>query len=325
MVDVTSTNLTTHLNRTNVWSAEIKEILRDELMATQYVRMLDMPYAGETLNIPSIGQSQVFDITPGVPVDYNPFATGNFQFNITEYVGAGATIREDQMENSFYANELLSKFVPEQSRAIMVRWETDVFSQAEANVSANSREKWDGVPHRWSGANAGKITTADFAAAKYALDKAHVPDTNRVAIVDPSVEYEVNNFSQVVTSDNPRFEGLITSGFATGMRFVRNIYGFDVYVSNYLPTVTDSALQESSAATTNDFSTNNGKANLFFSTFEAPFVGAWARMPKVDYDFDQDTQTHKYLTTARWGVKLWRPENMVRIVTPTNNVFAADA
>jgi hypothetical protein len=30
------------------------------------------------------------------------------------------------------------------------------------------------------------------------------------------------------------FEGIVRDGVATGMRFVANVYGFDVYTSNYL-------------------------------------------------------------------------------------------
>ena len=47
------------LIRTNLWSAELKEILRDEMMAQRYVRMLDGFPDGNTFNIPSIGQAQV--------------------------------------------------------------------------------------------------------------------------------------------------------------------------------------------------------------------------------------------------------------------------
>jgi hypothetical protein len=323
MPDNTSTNVATHLTRTQIWADEIKEILRDELMATRYVRMLDFP-DGDTLNIPSMGQAQVDDYVAGDTAQYRPMATGNFTFTIDNYKSSGLTIREDQMEDSYYAETLLSRFVPEETRAIMVSWETDVLGSAEDGISANSREKVDSLPHRWSGGDAGEILLEDFAAAKFALDKAKVPDLGRVAIVDPSVEYRVNNFSQITTNENPMFEGIINTGIATGMRFIRNVYGFDVYVSNYLPEATDSALQEATAATTNDFSSTAGKTNLFFSTFEAPFVGSWKRMPKVDYEFEQDEQLHKYLTTARWGVKLWRPENMVRVITKPA-VFAADA
>ena len=122
-------------------------------------------------------------------------------------------------------------------------------------------------------------------------------------------------------SDNPRWEGIVADGIATGMRFVKNVYGFDVYTSNYLATATDSALTNAAASPANqDFSTVNGKVNLFFSAAPAAqaFVGAWRQMPEVDYEYNKDFQRHEYVTTARYGVKLYRPENMVRVITKTN-------
>ena len=102
------------------------------------------------------------------------------------------------------------------------------------------------------------------------------------------------------------------------MRFVANVYGFDVYTSNYLKTdVADSALLEKDGTTGNDFSSNAGVANLFFSADAGanPFVGAWRQMPEVDYEYNKDNQRHEYVTTARYGVKKYRPEGIVTIVT----------
>ena len=114
------------------------------------------------------------------------------------------------------------------------------------------------------------------------------------------------------------FEGIVRDGIATGMRFVANVYGFDVYTSNFLKSdVSDAALAERDGSTTNNFGTNNGVANLFFSTEgdANPFVGAWRQMPEVDYEYNKDYQRHEYVTTARYGVKKYRAEGIVTIVT----------
>ena len=218
----------------------------------------------------------------------------------------------------FYANELMSRFVPEQERAILEHFESTTFAAPEAGVAANSAEAVDGIAHRIAGGNAGRIELEDFAYARYALKKANVPDQAMVAIVDPSVEFQLNTLSNLVNvSNNPKFEGIVSAGIATGMRFVANVYGFDVYTSNYLADNTDSALAERDGTTTNDFSSNNGKVNLFFSANAVanPFVGAWRQMPEVDYEYNKDYQRHEYVTTARYGVKLYRPEGIVRIAT----------
>jgi hypothetical protein len=306
------------LTRGEVWSGELKEILRDEMMAQKYVRMLSDFPDGDTFYIPSIGQAQVDDYAEDTAVAYRPMDTGQFTFTVDKYLSSATYITKKAEQDAFYSAQLISRFVPEQERAVMAHFETTTLGAPEVGVSANSNESIDGVEHRWAGSEAaGRITVEDFARARYALKKANVPDVNLTAIVDPSVEFEINKISNITNiSNNPRWEGVVRDGIATGMKFVANIYGFDVYVSNYLADATDSALPQPDN-TTIDFSSTNGKVNLFFSADASvgPFVGAWRQMPQVDYEYNKDFQRHEYVTTARYGVKLYRPENMVRVVT----------
>jgi len=312
---------TTFLQRTNVYSTELKEILRDEMMAQRYVRMLDGFPDGNNFKIPSIGQAQVDDYSEDNAVTYRPLDTGEFTFTVDQYLSSASYMTKKAEQDTFYANEMMSRFVPEQERAIMEHFESTTMAAPEAGVAANSDEALDGIAHRIAGGNAGKIELEDFAFARYVLKKANVPDQNMVAVVDPSVEFTINTLSNVANvSNNPRFEGLVRDGIATGMRFVANVYGFDVYCSNYLADVDDSALKERDDSTTKDFSSTNGKANLFFSAAPTvnPFIGAWRQMPEVDYDYNKDFQRHEFVTTARYGVKLYRPENMVVVATDPN-------
>lgn len=314
-----STGNMEHLIRAELWSSELKEILEDELMASTYVRTLDGFPDGDTFTIPSIGQSQVDDYEEDGEIVFRPMDTGEFQFSITEYKSSGTYITEKAMQDSFYSQQLMAKFVPSQERALMVNYETAVLAEAEDSFSGN--EEIDGVEHRWAaGGTGGDITVDDFARARYALKKANVPDRNLIAIVDPSVEYTLNTLTQLTSvADNPRWEGIVSDGIASGMKFVKNVYGFDVYTSNYLADVTDASLNDKDDDAV-DFSSDNGKANLFFSADASvtPFVGAWRQMPKVDYEWQPTRQRHAYMTTARWGVKLYRPENMVIVPSKVN-------
>lgn len=308
----------TELTRAEVWSSQLKEILRDELMATRYVRILTEFPDGDTFKIPSIGATIVNNYTENTQVAYNPLDLGQFQFTITEYLSAGTYITKKAKQDIFYMNELVSKFVPEQERAIMEYWETAVLSTPENAVGGvNSSESIDGIAHRVAGGNAGKIEVADFAYALYALKKAAVPQRDLVAIVDPSVEFQINTLTNIVdVSNNPRWEGIVSDGIATGMRFVKNIFGFDVYTSNFLPNVADNALA-TRTGTAVDFSVVNGKPAYFFSAAAnvQPMVGAWRQEPEVDYEYNKDFQRDEYVTTARFGTALFRPENMVTVVT----------
>ena len=81
-----------HLTRSLVWSEELKEIVLDELTGQGHVRWI--PFAnGETLNIPSIGESTVRNYVEDTAAKYDSLDTGNFTFNITEYLQSGLYIK----------------------------------------------------------------------------------------------------------------------------------------------------------------------------------------------------------------------------------------
>ena len=216
----------------------------------------------------------------------------------------------------YYMNQLVSQFVPKQERAIMEDVEAFILN-LQSGQTASTANSINGASHRFVASGTNEVfTVADFAKARYALKKANVPDTNLVAIVDPSVEYTINTLTNIANvSNNPHWEGIVSSGVATGMRFVKNVYGFDVYVSNNLA---DANEQIDSAGPT----TAAGKANMFFSAASdvTPFIGAWRQMPKVDSEFNKDKQRDEYVVTARYGAKLYRPENLVCVLSDTDQV-----
>jgi hypothetical protein len=298
--------------RAEVWSAELKEILRDELQGMKYVNWLDQFPDGDTFKIPSIGDATLNDYTEDAAVTYDPIDDAQFTFSITEYLQAGNYITNKAMQDVYYSNEIMSQFVPLQERALMERVETDIMKLAQTGQSAANPNTINGVDHRIIGSGTGgKIAVEDFAKALRALKTGKVPQKNLVAIVDPSVEFEMNTLSNLTNvSNNPRWEGIVNSGIASGMSFIANIYGFDVYTSNYLATKTAETISGTAAPA-------NAINNMFFSADQAvlPFVGAWRQMPEVDTEYNKDYQRTEFVTTARYGMKLYRPENMVSVLT----------
>lgn len=296
--------------RAEVWGAELKEILRDELQGMKYVNWLDSFPDGDTFKIPSIGDATLNDYTEDAAVTYDPIDDSQFTFSITEYLQSGNYITNKAMQDVYYANEIMSQFVPLQERALMERVETDIMALGGQQTLDNGNAI-NGVDHRMLGSGTGnKIGVEDFAKALRALKTGKVPQKNLVAIVDPSVEYELNTLSQLTNvSNNPRWEGVVRDGIATGMSFVANIYGFDVYTSNYLKT--------EAAETIGGTTVNNAITNMFFSADQTvlPFVGAWRQMPKVDTEYNKDFQRTEFVTTARYGLKLFRPENLATVLT----------
>lgn len=312
---------TSQLRRSNVWSQDLKDILLDELQAQTYVKWLSGFPDGDTFNIPSIGELPVRNYYENQQAIYDSLDTGNFTFTITEYVSSGTYITNKAKQDAFYAQELISSFVPKQARALLEKLETDIFALAASGASggqtASSTNAINGAAHRFVGSGTGEaIAVADFARALYSLKKANVPDTNLIAFVDPSVEYTLNTLTNLTNvSNNPMWEGVITSGLAAGRRFVKNIYGFDVYVSNYLPTGQNETISALTTAA--------GVANIFFSAADQdllPFVGAWRQMPTVESEYKKDFQREEFLTTARYGLKVYRPENLVVVLTDTDIV-----
>lgn len=312
-----SVNTNEHLIRSNLWSSQIKEVLETKLMGLNWVDWItDFP-DGDTINIPSIGQMEVLDYVEGEAVRYTAMDTGNFTFTVNKYKSSATYITNKMKQDSFYMSRLVSSFVPKEARALAVAMEVDFLAsgpngQTSANVNAIN-----GADHRWIGQGASETMDAkDFAKANYALNKANVPFSNRVSVVDPSVAYKLETLTNIVNvSNNPMWEGIITSGLSDGMKFIRNIYGFDVYVSNLLKTNTASETISSVTAAA-------GVNNLFFSADASvlPIVGNIRQSPKVDSEYKKDYQREEYVTTCRYDFKLFRPENLVVVVTDTDQI-----
>lgn len=312
-----STQNNEHLIRSQIWSTQLKEVLEDELMAMKYVDMItDFP-DGDTINIPSIGQAEVYDYIEGNGVEYGSLDTGNFQFSITDYKQAGLYITNKMKQDAFYTNRLVASFVPKMQRAISKAIEVDILEVGPDGQTASDLNAINGGDHRFIGSGTNEvITPKDFQRARYALQKANVPLTNLVGVVDASVEFELATHANLVNiSYNPRWEGIVRDGMSTGMQFYMNVYGFDIYVSNNLKKLTSSETIDGKTAA-------SGVCNLFFSAAPdvLPFVGNIRQQPKVDSDYNKDEQRDEYVVTTRYGFKLFRPENLVTIITDDDQV-----
>lgn len=307
-----------HLIRANIWSAQLKEVLLDELFATKYVDMItDFP-DGDTLNIPSIGQAEVRDYVENAAIPYTGMDTGNFTFTINRYKSSATYVTEKMKQDSYVMSRVIASFVPKQHRALAKEMEVEVLALAPNSQTAGNANLINGAAHRRIASGANQVlSVADFSKAKYALQMANVPMTNLIAIVDPSAIVAMEGITNIVTLDNnPRWEGIVASGMSTGTQFIRNIMGFDVYTSQNLKKITAGETIGSNSVNT------SGVANIFFSATQdvLPFIGCLRQPPKVDSDYNKDRQREEYVTTARYGYKVYRPENQVVILSATDQV-----
>jgi hypothetical protein len=321
--------------RAELYSTQLKDILEDKTQGTNYVRWLSEFPDGTTFTIPSIGSLDAYDYTEGQPVVYTALDQGEFQFTITTYLATGTAITRKAKQDSFYSSEIISSFVPKQARAIEERLETDILKEGQPKTGNPAGYQTPGAVnainngrHRWVGSDTlnGKRVLApqDFAEANYSLNKANVPAANRIAIVDPSTVFVMETQTNLVNlSNNKQWEGIVSSGIAGDMQFKVNIYGFDVYTSNRLAKCGSEQTGTSETISTVASGTD-AVCNIFFSAAAdvLPFIGAWRQMPQVDTEFNKDLQQDEFVTTCRYGIKIYRPENLVTVLSDPTAVYA---
>lgn len=308
-----------HLIRANLYQRQLRELLLDDLFAmSKMVKVLTEFPDGTTFNIPSLGEAETSDFTEGQAVKYSAMDTGNFTFAFDTYVYSANSISEKFKRDSFWSSDVLSAFTPRQHRAIMERVEADILRKGPAGQTASNANTINGADHRWIGSGAGEsIAVEDFFRAQFALTKAQVPLNNLVAILDPTTAFSLQTQTNAVNllTPMPMYEDVLKNNIMTGFRFRYNFAGFDCYVSNYLQgALTDSIDGRATTA---------GVANLFFSASPGdtmPIIGGFRQMPTVYSDFNKDLQQEEYLTIAEWGFKLYRPENMIVVITDTDVV-----
>ena len=329
MAGIDSTWGSTHLQRSEIFAAQMKDMLRDDLIAQQFVRNLsDIPSdsIATELKINSIGSLEVSDWAESVSMPSQRMDTGQFTFRIDEFVGNKVAFTDHFFETSFQANEVLAATPVEMKRALDEYRETAILKLAN-DQDLDNANTINSAKHRFVGGGQGTdfpqgaLTLEDFSYARFALQKANVPMSGLVAVVGPEQEHIINTMTNIVNvSNNPMWEGIITTGMGdmTGTRFLRNIYGFDVYVSNRLATT---ATDEATLTTFNDTAvadTSGYQANMFFSMasdMSKPFIGAVGRPLRMKSWRDEDIETEYHYATESFGYGLYRDEALVVVLT----------
>jgi len=97
-----------------------------------------------------------------------------------------------------------------------------------------------------------------------------------------------------------------------GTAYVGRFAGFDLFESLFL----DSGLTDNITATAPSagaLTASSGVANMFMG--EEAFIGAMRAMPDMDAWYDNNTRSDVYHVTMRYGIKLYRPESLVCVIT----------
>lgn len=305
-----STTNNAELIRTNIWAREIKDVLQEELQMDQHVRWITEFPDGDTLNIPTLSEMTVRNYSEGAQISLDDPTTGNFTLAIDKYYQTGFKVPEKFKHDSFYVNIATSNFVSKLTRAIMEQKESDI-ANLQSGQTASDPNTINGVDHRWVGTGTGEvITLADMQKAKLALDKAKVARTGRRAFVDPKDTYQLQQISNVISQDVYGSNAFLKEGMQ-GTMFVGRFAGFDLFESLFLDTLTETITATAPGA--GALTGTSATANMFVG--QEAFIGAMRAMPDMKFWFDHNTRSDVYHVTIRYGIKLFRPESLVTVIT----------
>tara|TARA_R110001592_G_scaffold158367_1_gene389500 strand:- start:351 stop:1343 length:993 start_codon:yes stop_codon:yes gene_type:complete len=325
------TSNTTAFIEAQQYSQFILDNLHDFLLPEGMYRDVSDFGSGTTLNIKTVGTVTLQDAAEDTPLNFTNIDTGTINLAITDYIGDAWKVSDDLREDGSQVDTLMAMRAMESTRALGENHETRMLATADAAQSKAGGTAGlnlvNGRPHRWVGSAAGNARTVrlqDFISMKLAFDKANAPAGGRIAIVDPVVEATLNSLTNLVSVDsNPHFEGIVTEGFARDHKFVKNIFGWDVYTSNFLPTLTATeALNASTYGLTSETAAIGDKVNVFMCVADdscKPVMHAWRRAPATEGWRAEEERADKYQVTSRFGFGAQRVDTLGVIITHPSN------
>lgn len=295
------------------YSQFILRNLHDGLLPTIFYRDVSDFGMGTTLNIKTIGSAQVQEVTENTDLTYNAIETGNVTLQITDYVGDAWYVTDVLRQDGNQIEALMAARAQEATRAIQENFETRYLEVANAAQTSDDLNNINGFAHRVVGSGTNDtMSEDDLIELRLAFDKAKVPLQGRVGIVDPVVAATFNK-KVILTSQvdmNPTNQMLFESGFDKNHQFALSIYGWNLWVSNYLPAIASETIDGNTVT--------DGVANIFMCIADdntAPMMVAWRQQVKVESERNKDRQRDEFLTTARWGVGSQRVDTLGVIVT----------
>ncbi len=306
-----------NITRQEIYSAGLQESFKDNLLGLILVNDVTAMFPdGDNFNVDQIGQATLSDYSENSEIDFTKIDTSRIFLALTDYVQDGFFITDLVNMDTWKSDLLFSKRIKESMFAFGKRLEGDLYNSANAQQTPADTNTINGREHRsvlLSSATAQNIVDR-IADIKLSFDKANVPEAGRVMIVDSTLENVLNKLATgaVLVADSPRFEGLLESGFARNHRFVRNIHGFDVMVSNLLPVSTAAETVDSVVAAAGSI------ANLAMCVADddaKPVMGVFRQRPTSEGERNMTKKRDEWSATSRWGYALQRPESLYVLLT----------
>ena len=314
------------LHRQEVYSSVILDELTEGFLPEGLARdVSDFP-DGAKLLIPTFGEIVIKDVMEDQETPVDSIDTGRIELEISEHKGSGFSITDENREDGYYIQQLDSAVPGKMLHGLKEVYETDLLMTGEVGQTQGDPNAINGFAHRWvASGTGGTLGISDFAYAKTAFLKAKAPDLGIIAIVDPISEMSLNRLISLANvSNNPHFEGIVETGFAKGMKFIRNFFGVDVYMSNRLPRIASEAvnttLNSGVAAPLGDTGVQTGAVTatdayamqfmVVSDDMTTPYMSAWRRTPTVTHYRDEPKRRDIYYLTTRYGFGMQRPQTL---------------
>jgi hypothetical protein len=276
---------------------------------------------GDTLKITKTGDRAVSDYDEDTAINFDNMQTSRVDLTVTDYKQDGWYITDKLKQDGHQAEAFWSENVRKSSIAMERDMEKAVLSVANQQTLGNANTI-AGAAHRFlGGGTSGVLTIEDFGAIKLAFDLAYVPTENRMLIITPAQEFELNkllNITEVSNGSNFNFnvDGLVQTGFGDRLQIVRNIFGINIMVSHNLPSVTAETLAKYDGTGSASIT---GKACVAMSMADAssmPFMGVLRQLPESEFFRNTHYKRDEWSTTCRYGFGLKRAESLVVIAVP---------
>ncbi len=159
----------THLKRNEVFNDQLKEMFEDELQAQKFVRMINNFGDGDNFKISSIGELPINQMNEGVALPESRPDTGQFVFNINEFVGVKVPFSDKFQEDDFLAGATIAAMPRKMKRAFDEYFETQILKLHQVQTASDANA-FNTAAHRLTANGTGRtVTVQDFAYARYAL------------------------------------------------------------------------------------------------------------------------------------------------------------
>lgn len=295
------------------YSNFILENLHDGLLPGNFYRDVSDFKMGTVIDIKTVGSVTLQEVSEATPLTYNPIDTGSVQLRITDYVGDAYAISDILRQDGAQIDQLMAARAMEGTRALQEYFETRLLEVANEGLTAGDANEVNGFAHRKvaSGAN-NTIELQDLIEMKLAFDKANVPMSNRVLIVDPVVAASLDTKfgANYAVDRNPEFMKQLGEGFTREHQFVMNLFGWNIVTSNRLPSVATETIGSDTVT--------DAKANIAMCLADdncKPVMHAWRQMPMAESKRNVDKRQDEFVTTARDGWGIQRKDTLGVILT----------